>query len=178
MGFNTGDDGSENVDTESRGFRTPPDARGRSGDISAAPIGVAEATRHARAPGPVQSHPVGCVVFGEWLTGVFSFARSSDRASAPRPSLRSGLVRSRPTIPGVRPTAGPGVWFRRQHQARFRLRLPVVDGRETGLRAGRSRRRVAFRADSFVLVFRRARFAPGGRLRRREASAQECDELC
>ncbi len=36
--------------------------------------------------------------------------------------------------------AVPGVWFRRQHQARFRLRLPTVDGRETGLRAGRSLR--------------------------------------
>jgi hypothetical protein len=40
----------------------------------------------------------------------------------------------------MRPAAVPGIWFRRQHQARCRLRLPQVDGHETGLCAGRSRR--------------------------------------
>ncbi|WP_139136208.1 hypothetical protein [Haladaptatus sp. W1] len=68
----------------------------------------------------------------------------------------------------MRPAAVPGIWFRRQHQARYRLRLPLVDGHETGLCAGRSLR--AGRRAVLVLSLRKRALAsrPGGRSRRRK----------
>ena len=86
--------------------------------------------------------------------------------------------RSRPTIPGMRPPAVPGIWFRRQHQAHFRLRLPLVDGHETGLCAGRSRR--AGRRAVLVLSLRKRALAsrPGDAREGASERAEETDELC